>query len=85
MHNFRHSFLSNYNMQQPDILHIAYSCSPILCKAILCSLLIYFLCTKYFDLYTYLTYMHNFCRSFLSNYNMQQPDILHIALSYSPI
>jgi hypothetical protein len=49
---FRRSFLSNYNMQQPDILHIALSDSPISCKAILCSLLIYFLFTKYLDFYT---------------------------------
>jgi hypothetical protein len=78
---------SKHNKQQPDtcdILHIASSYSAIWRKVILCFLLIYFLCTEYLDFYTYLTYMHNFRRSFLSNYNKQQPDILHIASSYSP-
>lgn len=48
--NFCHSFLSNHGMQKPDFLHIAlsYTCSTIGCLVILCSLVMYFIFTKYF-------------------------------------
>lgn len=46
--NLHCNFLSNYRMQRPDILHIVLSHSIIWCRAILCSLVTYFLFTEYF-------------------------------------
>ena len=72
---FLHIFLSNYWWQKSDIWSQASYRYPISWEAFLDPSDSYFLFADLVGFYTHWTYMHIFCRIFLSNYWWQESDI----------
>jgi hypothetical protein len=85
MHIFCRIFLSKYWWQKSDILSQASYRYPILWEAFFDPSDSYFLFADLVSFYAHLTYMHIFCRSFLSNYWWQESDIWSQASYRYPI
>ena len=82
---FRHIFLSNYQWQKSDIWSQASYRYAILWVAFLDPSDSYFLFADLVGFYTHWTYMHIFCRIFLSNYWWHKSDIWSQASYWYPI